>query len=846
METKLGISSFGITFIIILMFLLSWIFTNLQKDDALVVNLAGRQRMLSQKMTKEVLGYRFMREKTGREFPEAAENIRNTMKVFDLTLSALKDSGPAPLSLDLTTTEYRDCPRAREPVYTQLAKVDDLWKTFSGHIEAVLNSREESDEQLAWIVENSVPLLEAMNRAVSMMQEQSEKKVGLLLGAQMVGILFGVCFVIMTIITLMELARALNNLRNEILGHKQAEEEILQQREEQQIILDSVPAMIFYKDKENRFLRVNQNLANVFGMSKEEILGKTAAELSPVEDKDYWEDDKKVIESAIPKRNIIEPVETSEGIKWFQTDKIPYKDKEGKIIGIIGFSVDITERKRAEKALRLTQFAVDHAGEAAYWIGSDAKFFYVNEASCRALGYTHDELLSMTVHDIGPDFPKEVWADHWKDFQKRKSFTFETTHLAKDGHIFPVEITVNYMEFEGNEYNCAFVKNITERKQLEEERIKASKLESIGVLAGGIAHDFNNILTVIMGNISLANIFAGEDVKKTRELLAEAERASLKARDLTQQLQTFSKGGEPVRKKTSLAGLIKDSATLSLRGSNVTSRVYIQKDLWVVEVDAGQIGQMIDNIIINADQAMPEGGTISVRAVNVTVSSEDVLPLAEGRYVRITIKDQGTGIPEEHLPKIFDPYFTTKQTGSGLGLTTSYSIVKRHGGHLAVESERDIGTTFQIYLPASAEQAEREEEERVETAVIKGRVLVMDDKRKVREVAIRMLEHIGHEAECAKNGTQAIEMYEQAKDSGRPFDVVILDLTIPGGMGGRETIEKLKEIDPKVKAIVASGYSNDPVMSEPEKYGFRGTVSKPYRIEELREVLRSVLKEKNG
>jgi len=273
---------------------------------------------------------------------------------------------------------------------------------------------------------------------------------------------------------------------------------------------------------------------------------------------------------------------------------------------------------------------------------------------------------------------------------------------------------------------------------------------------------------------------------------------------------------------------------------------YISKDLWHCKVDEGQISQVINNLIINADQAMPNGGTINIRADNVTVGPRDQLPLNEGRYVKLSLKDQGVGISEEHLARIFDPYFSTKQKGSGLGLATTYSIIKRHGGHITVESELKVGTTFQIYLPASWEQVEEKTGGKEEIAVTKGKILVMDDETALCDVVSSMLELIGHEVKSANNGTQAVAMYNQAKDSGQPFDAVILDLTIPGGMGGKETIKRLLKIDSGVKAIVSSGYSNDLVMSNFKEYGFSSRVSKPYEIEELREVLQSVLKEKSG
>lgn len=295
-----------------------------------------------------------------------------------------------------------------------------------------------------------------------------------------------------------------------------------------------------------------------------------------------------------------------------------------------------------------------------------------------------------------------------------------------------------------------------------------------------------------------------------------------------------------------MSDLIREATGFSLRGSNVKCKHYIDKDLWVCKVDTGQISQVIQNLVINADQALPGGGTISVHASNVTIGPGDRLPLIEGRYVKLTIRDQGHGIPAEHLPKIFDPYFTTKQKGSGLGLATCYSIIKRHNGHIAVESARDAGTTFHFYLPASSEQIEEKEEVREEVIVFTGKILVMDDEREVGDAAAGMLEHLRHEVELAADGAEAIKLYKKARKSERPFDIVILDLTIPGGMGGEETVKKLIEIDPDVKAIVSSGYSNDPVLTDYQDYGFSAVMSKPYRIKEWRKVLRSVLKEKNG
>jgi len=278
-----------------------------------------------------------------------------------------------------------------------------------------------------------------------------------------------------------------------------------------------------------------------------------------------------------------------------------------------------------------------------------------------------------------------------------------------------------------------------------------------------------------------------------------------------------------------------------LRGSNVRCQFFIPDDLWTVEMDEGQMSQVINNLVINAIEAMPEGGMIKVKAENITVEKEKGLPLKAGKYIKISIEDQGTGISKEHLPKIFDPYFTTKQKGSGLGLATAYSIVKRHDGYISVESKLGVGTTFYIYLPASEKRVPKRKAKKDEILSGEGKVLLMDDEEAIRKVAGNMLKHLGYEVEFAEEGAQAIELYKKARESGDPFDLVILDLTVPGGMGGKEAIKRLREVDPGVKAIVSSGYSNDPIIAEFKKYGFSGVVAKPYKIKELSEELRKVM-----
>ncbi|MGB2878150.1 MAG: ATP-binding protein, partial [Dehalococcoidales bacterium] len=418
--------------------------------------------------------------------------------------------------------------------------------------------------------------------------------------------------------------------------------------------------------------------------------------------------------------------------------------------------------------------------------------------------------------------------------------------LKADGSDFPGELSTSVLkDASGTPVGfIATTRDITERRQLEEEQQRSARLESIGTLAGGIAHDFNNILTGILGNITLAKRHV-EPKSKADDRLLEAEKASLRARDLTQQLLTFSRGGTPVKKIVSIAELIPDSAGFALRGSNVSGQFSLPDGLWQVEADEGQMHQVITNLVINACEAMPEGGVLNISAENMVIKKKGVLPLPRGNYVAIAIEDHGVGISEGHLDRIFEPFFTTKQKGSGLGLATTYSIIRKHDGYITVESTPTIGTTFRIYLPASDKPAPEKEEAVAETPLRgRGKILVMDDEEMIREMLNQMLPPAGYEVELTRDGAEALERYRQAKESGHPFDAVIIDLTVPGGMGGREAIKKLLEIDAGVKAIVSSGYATDPVMANYKEYGFTDIVTKPYSVGDVEKILRNIINEK--
>ena len=452
-----------------------------------------------------------------------------------------------------------------------------------------------------------------------------------------------------------------------------------------------------------------------------------------------------------------------------------------------------------------------------------------NTAAHQHLGYSREEFAALTMADIEVvDSEEEL--DHYAQVLMKQGFsTFETMHRAKDGQIRNVLVTGKVLPLESNKLILTIFRDITDIKKMEEELLRAQKLESVGLLAGGIAHDFNNLLMAILGNTSLARMSVPPD-SRAFDLLGESEKACQRARDLTQQLLTFAKGGAPLKKLTDLGTLIQESASFAVRGSNSRCDFRIPADLWSAEIDGGQISQVIHNLVINADQAMPGGGAILVSCGNVPAPAGSMVAV---NHVRIDIQDQGIGIQHDLLPKIFDPYFTTKQKGSGLGLASSYSIIRKHNGRIEVESTPGAGTTFHIYLPASTVTAVQDVPLEGTAQTRQCRILVMDDDRMVLEVVAMMLTDLGHEVETARDGAEAVIAYKKAMAEGRKFDLTILDLTVPGAMGGKEALHCLREIDPCVKAVVSSGYSDDTTVTDFRSFGFAGVLSKPYNVHDM-------------
>ena len=527
-------------------------------------------------------------------------------------------------------------------------------------------------------------------------------------------------------------------------------------------------------------------------------------------------------------------------------------DNAGKPLVKSGTVQDVTEQKQAEDKLRQSEEFVRNilnaVDEGFIVIDRDFRILTANKAYCSQAGRTSDEVIGRHCYEISHGRLRPCYQER-EDCAVRHVFEtgrpHTTLHRHKDakGSILYVETKAFPILVSSGTVTSVIetVNNITEKHLLEEERLKTQKLEAIGTLAGGIAHDFNNLLQGVFGYISMAKIKLDQK-EGALAMLEQAEKALHMSVSLAKQLLTFSKGGKPLKRKIDLRPVIDNAVKFALSGSSVDYRITFDEDLRAVGADEGQIGQVIQNVVLNADQAMPLGGMVAIRVKNVRAPHPGLPPvLTKGDYVEIAVQDSGIGIPEQYLQKIYDPYFTTKEKGSGLGLATSYSIIRNHGGAINVASEVGKGTTFSVYLPAVEAEAKSVEVPAVSPCTRKARILVMDDEDLIRHIVGEMIRAAGHEAEFAEHGGSAVEKYRAARESGNPFDIVILDLTIRGGLGGKETIKQLLEIDPGVKAIVSSGYSNDTVVADHHTYGFAARLMKPYEYEELRDTLNAVL-----
>jgi PAS domain S-box-containing protein len=634
----------------------------------------------------------------------------------------------------------------------------------------------------------------------------------------------------------------------DITERKRAEDALRASEATRRAILEAVPDLLFRVDRDGVFLDYRAARESDLFVPPREFLGKPMAEVLPAHlAGPAMACVRETLETGRP--SVFEyQLRLGGEVRDFEARHAALGDD------VLIIVRDFTDRKRAERAFaeeseRLL-VTLRSIGDAVITTDEAGRVVLMNGVAERMTGYAQSEARGLplsTVFRVLHERTREARAspaERILECGEGVTLAGDAILVARDGtERLVADSAAPIRDREGRVVGAVLVfRDVTEQRRADRELQRMEKLESIGVLAGGIAHDFNNILTVVWGNASLARVLA-VDRPDIRERLVAAEQALVRARDLTQRLLSFAKGGSPTKRTSSIGELLREACSFGLSGSRSRCELTVPDDLWPVDLDSGQIAEVVHNLVLNADQAMPAGGTIRVGADNVLIP-ERTLPVPSGRYVRVSVTDAGTGIAPENLSRIFDPYFTTKEDGTGLGLAICASIVRNHRGCITVRSRPGEGTTFHVHLPASEGRvpvAGASQEQGLRGAVRKGRVLVLDDDPGVRAVLDAMLGRLGYECVAVATGEEVLERWARGVREDRPFDLVILDLTIPGAMGGLRAMGELRAAHPGVKAIVATGYAQDPVMASFGAYGFLAAMGKPFTIEVLSETLGKVL-----
>jgi PAS domain S-box-containing protein len=621
----------------------------------------------------------------------------------------------------------------------------------------------------------------------------------------------------------------------DITGKIQAEEALTENEAKYRSLFETSQDAIFVIDRETKqIIGANQAACRLYGYSLEELLHMKNTDVSAEPEQTAAAVAKAA--ATVPLRlhrkkdGTVFPVEIAGG--YFTLAGRPLHT---------AFVRDITDRQKAEQSLRESEersrAVFEQASVGIAMADRDFRLVHVNAILCAMLGYSAHELTGMTMRDITHPDDLETDAEEVGKLRRNEipRHNAQKRYLKKSGATLWGELSLSAMYSASGDFlhYLVVLEDISARKRAEEELQRAEKIESLKIFAGGIAHDFNNLLGGIFGYFDLVRQELPKD-HQAYEYLDKSFSAFERAKGLARQMLTFAKGGAPIKKAVRLPDLLRDSCQLALSGSNIRCDYRMTDDLWGVDGDEHQLAQVFSNLVLNAWQAMPEGGTVTITAENRELETGQVAKLPAGRYVAIAVRDEGIGIPEKIIDKVFDPFFTTKQRGSGLGLATSYSIVTRHGGHISVTSRPAEGSVFTVFLPAST-RSDTSRAERAGATDLRGtgRVLVMDDERVIREMVRDILTRHGYEVAVTADGKAAVEAYGCAVREDRSYDLVILDLTVPGGMGGAWTLRELKKIDPQVVAIVSSGYSDNAELTRFDEYGFAGMVAKPYRTREL-------------
>ena len=636
---------------------------------------------------------------------------------------------------------------------------------------------------------------------------------------------------------------------SDITERKRAEEALRESEERHRELFETMAQGVVYQDAAGKITSANPAAERILGLSLNQMQGRTSVDPqweTLHEDGSAFpgETHPAMIALKIGKTvsNIIMGVyhPGQDTHVWININAVPlFRPGEVTPYQVHTTFEDITERIQAEETLRESEekyrLLVENADAAIFLVDKKGTCLFVNTKAAEWAGGKPEDFIGKSLQDTLPKERADAnlkelnevmdsgIAMHSERHEERldRWFSYHLAPFYRNGAIFGV---------------LGIARDITEHKRMEAELQKSQKLESLGVLAGGIAHDFNNLLGGMFGFVDLALVDSSES--KVKKRLSMAMGAMERARGLTQQLLTFAKGGDPVKSIAPLVSFLQETATFALSGSDIACTFDIPSDLWACDYDNTQLGQAIDNIVINAQQAMPSGGSIRITAANVRIADGEHAVLQGGRYAKISIADTGIGIPENIISRVFDPFFTTKQKGSGLGLATSYSTVKRHGGIIDVESEQGKGTTFQVFLPAAkGTPAKTDAKPQEKQSRGSGRILIMDDEEVVREMISETLSERGFDPVCVKDGQLALDEFRDAIQRGAPFRAIILDLTVPGGMGGKEAVSEIRKTDKDTPVFVASGYAEDPAVARPRDLGFTASIRKPFRIAELMRML---------
>ncbi|MCK5841946.1 MAG: response regulator [Candidatus Sabulitectum sp.] len=625
-------------------------------------------------------------------------------------------------------------------------------------------------------------------------------------------------------------------------------------------IIDQSPVGISVRDRCGNLVLCNARWVKIWEMTEEsvsEALSRKKAELKFDEKDNYLGSDSQSVIDVYKTGGdlILDDFYLKKLKKWINQRFYSVADLSGEVESVVVLTEDVTEKRRTmaiEEELKKTtlryQILVKNLPVAAYTTNSTGYVASANPAMVRMFQ-------AESVEDI---YETPVWKRYRnpadRDFfleqlQRRgKVDNYEMELIRGDGTPFWASVSANATLNHAGEIQTidGIIRDISTTKALEIETRKAQRLESIGVLAGGLAHDFNNIMTAVMGNISLAKVYASGN-HRVQDKLEKAEKASLRASELTGKLLTFSKGGQPVRRITDIQGVLREAGSHAATCPEVKLIYDLPKDLWAVNIDETQIGQVVNHLVINAVQSISERGVIEITARNKTIGEDNVLSLDPGHYLKISVKDSGLGVPIEIQSRIFDPFFTTKPKESGLGLAVVYSIVKNHGGRVTVESKRGKGSVFIFYLPASEKAVEQEEKTPLvqEKYSKQTRILVMDDEESVLDVVSEILKQNGYRTGTATDGIEAFRLYKEAIIAEDKFDILIMDITVPGGVGGVEAISMVHELDPSAIAIVASGYANNTVMANFKDFGFVASMTKPFGIATLLDAVHNALEIKH-